>query len=76
MLGINKGQIKEGFDADLCIFDAATIRDCATFTAPRRAPVGIPYVIVGGEIAVENGRQTEVRAGRFISMKNKRKRET
>ena len=68
-----KGRIAEGFDADLCLFDAATIRDTATFTAPRQTPVGIRYVIVNGEIAVEDGKQTAVRAGRFISMKNKRK---
>ena len=45
----------------------------ATFTAPRQTPVGIRYVIVNGEIAVEDGKQTEARAGRFISVKNKRK---
>ena len=60
-----KGLIKEGMDADLCIFDAERIRDTADFvhcTAPNE---GLRYVIIGGEIAAENGGSTGVLAGRI-----------
>ena len=61
-----KGRIAEGFDADLCIFDAATIRDRATYAEPHHPPQGLHYVIVGGEIAVEDGKRTETLSGKFL----------
>jgi len=49
----NKGRLCAGTDADIVIFDPAEIADTATFDDPVKPPVGIDFVLVGGEIAVE-----------------------
>lgn len=64
-----KGQIKEGFDADLVIFDENTIRDGATFEEPTLPPVGIDYVLLNGQIAVKNNEILNDRLGRYIPYK-------
>jgi N-acyl-D-amino-acid deacylase len=50
------GQIKDGFPADLVLFDPDRVADTATFERPRQAPVGIEGVWVGGRRLVEGGR--------------------
>lgn len=47
-LGINKGHIKEGYDADIVIFDPEIIGSDASITDPIREPKGIEYVFVNG----------------------------
>ena len=49
-----KGVIAEGYDADLCIFDKDTIIDRAEYAACHQRAEGLRYVIVNGEIVVEN----------------------
>jgi N-acyl-D-amino-acid deacylase len=61
-----KGRIQVGADADLVVFDAATIDDRATYEQPHQFPAGIDYVLVGGQVAVDHGRITEARAGRVL----------
>ena len=58
-----KGRIAPGMDADLCIFDPATIRDQADYQHCRENNVGLHYVIVNGQIALTQGVSTGVRAG-------------
>lgn len=60
-----KGIIKAGCDADITIFNFDTIIDKATFQNPQEKPQGIGYVLVGGKIAVENGRTINNRLGKF-----------
>ena len=50
-----KGVIKEGMDADLCIFDQDRIIDKADFLSPTLKNEGLDYVIVAGQIAVVDG---------------------
>jgi N-acyl-D-aspartate/D-glutamate deacylase len=52
--------------ADLVVFDPATIADEATYENPRQYPKGIRYVLVGGEVAVDDGKLTNTRAGRVL----------
>jgi len=59
----NKGLIKTGRDADLVIFDPARIQDGATFEEPLAPPEGVEFVLVHGQLAVEEGRITGERAG-------------
>lgn len=54
----NRGLIKEGFFADLVIFDENKVNDRATYTEPFNKPVGIDYVIVNGCISIEKGEFT------------------
>ncbi len=49
----DRGRIAEGFAADIVVFDAERIIDTATYDDPAQYPVGIPYVLVNGTIAVD-----------------------
>lgn len=51
----NKGRIRIGADADITIFDPATVIDQATYTEGSLPPIGIEYVIVNGVPVVEGG---------------------
>lgn len=62
----NKARVKVGADADLTIFDPATVRDRATYEDATIPSAGIPYVIVGGQIVVDGGNVTAARPGRGI----------
>jgi N-acyl-D-aspartate/D-glutamate deacylase len=55
----NRGRIKEGYYADLVIFDPKTIIDTAEYGDPFQKPKGIEYVIVNGKIAVSKGELIE-----------------
>ncbi len=55
----NKGRIRVGADADLVVFDPATVRDRATFEAPHQPSEGIPFVLAGGQFVVRDGRLVE-----------------
>jgi N-acyl-D-amino-acid deacylase len=62
-----RGQLKEGFAADVVVFDAATIRDTATFEKPHQYAEGIPYVLVNGVVVVRKGEQLRVRPGQAVT---------
>ena len=64
-LEASKGQIAVGADADITIFDPQTIIDKADFTH-LEAPVGIEYVLIGGQKAIAEGQKVNDRLGRFI----------
>lgn len=61
-----KGRVKVGADADITIFDPATVIDRATYEDASIPSAGIPFVIVGGQVVVDGGRITSVRPGRGI----------
>lgn len=61
-----RGLIREGYFADLTIFNPRTIIDRATFEEPNQYPVGVNYVIVNGQIEVDNGQRTPALAGRVL----------
>jgi len=62
----SRGLVKEGFWADVVIFDPATIKDKATYDNPHQYPAGIYYVIVNGQVVVDHGRLTSVRSGKVL----------
>jgi N-acyl-D-aspartate/D-glutamate deacylase len=51
-----KGRVQEGADADIVVFDAATISDRSTFEKPMEPSVGVRYLLVGGNLVVEDGK--------------------
>jgi N-acyl-D-aspartate/D-glutamate deacylase len=61
-----KGRLSVGADADLTIFDPATVRDRSTYEDATIPATGIPYVIVAGQLVVDSGRVTAARPGRAI----------
>ncbi|MCH8990282.1 MAG: amidohydrolase family protein [Acidobacteria bacterium] len=64
---VRKGRIQRGADADIIVFDPATVIDRATFAEPNRRSVGMRYVIVAGSVVVSDGElQEDVRPGRPI----------
>lgn len=66
-LGLDKkGRVQVGCDADLTIFDAGRIIDKSTYTDPGQPSAGIPYVIVNGVVAVDNGNLTDAKSGQVI----------
>ncbi|MFC9591805.1 amidohydrolase family protein [Streptomyces sp. NPDC056944] len=62
----DRGLVREGFVADLVLFDPATVASAATYENPRTLPVGIPHVLVDGRFVMEDGRRTDVLAGRSV----------
>jgi N-acyl-D-amino-acid deacylase len=62
----DRGLLLAGAYADITIFDPKTVIDRATFEMPNQHPVGINYVIVNGQISVDNGQRTPALAGRAL----------
>jgi len=63
----NKGRIRVGADADLTIFDPASITDKATFQEPAKYAEGIKFVLVNGVLVVKDGQlQSGVYPGRPV----------
>jgi N-acyl-D-amino-acid deacylase len=58
--------LREGYTADIVIFNPATISDKAEFTNPHQFSTGIPYVIVNGEVVIEESKHTGVRSGKSL----------
>ena len=68
-----KGRLQEGADADIVVFDPATITDQSTFQKPMEPSVGVHYLIVGGTVVVDNGKITpDVLPGRALLGSGKR----
>ena len=67
----DRGEIREGAYADICIFNPDTVIDKGTFTDPIQYPEGIEYVMVNGELAVKHGEHTGVRNGSVLKKKGK-----
>ncbi len=62
-----RGLLREGYFADITIFDPKTVIDRATFEEPNQYPVGINYVIVNGQIEVDNGQRTPAECGKSFA---------
>jgi len=66
-----RGEIREGWAADLVVFDPATVGDTATFDAPHAYPTGITHVMVNGHLVVRDGATTDARGGQVLRRLNK-----
>ncbi len=61
-----RGLLKEGYWADITVFDPKTVADRATFEQPHQYPVGIAYVIVNGQFVIDGGRHTGALPGQVL----------
>ncbi|HWM35698.1 MAG TPA: D-aminoacylase [Streptomyces sp.] len=62
----DRGLVREGYRADLVLFDPGTVAPGATYDDPRRLPTGIPHVLIDGRFVIEDGTRTDTLAGRAI----------
>lgn len=62
----DRGLVREGYVADLVLFDPETVAAGATYASPRTLPVGIPHVLIDGRFVMEDGIRTDTLAGRAI----------
>lgn len=61
-----RGQIKEGFWADLVMFDPDTIADLATYDEPKTEPAGISLVVVNGHVGLRAGQHLYAGSGKML----------
>ena len=66
----NRGLLREGFAADIVVFDEKTVQDLSTYEKPHQYSTGFAYVLVNGKITWQNGAHTGVRNG--MVLKNNR----
>ena len=62
----DRGILRDGFKADIVVFDPATVKTHATREDPHHYPIGIDYVIVNGKVVIEDGENTGALPGRAL----------
>ena len=62
----DRGLLRDGSKADIVVFDAKTIKAHATRQNPKQYSTGIDYVIVNGQVVMDQGKHTGVLAGRAL----------
>jgi len=62
----DRGLLREGLAADILLFDENKVGDAATFESPHQFSVGIPYVIVNGEVVIDNGKHNGIKSGKSL----------
>ncbi|MGC8759744.1 MAG: N-acyl-D-amino-acid deacylase family protein [Bryobacteraceae bacterium] len=62
----DRGLLREGFAADVVVFDPARVQDRATYSQPHQYSEGFDYVLVNGVVMVDEGRLTDARGGRVL----------
>lgn len=67
----DRGLIKEGYYADITIFNPDTVIDKGTYTNPVQYSEGIAYVMINGELVIKNYEFTDARPGVVVKAKNK-----
>jgi N-acyl-D-amino-acid deacylase len=66
----DRGLLREGFAADIVVFDPATVKDLSTYSQPHQYSKGFKYVIVNGGVTLDNGKHTGLRNGKVIRKEN------
>jgi N-acyl-D-amino-acid deacylase len=63
---LDRGLLKEGYFADITVFDPATIKDVASYSQPAQISEGVKYVFVNGQLEFEDGKLTGVISGHAL----------
>jgi len=61
-----RGSLKEGNWADVVVFDFERIQDQSTWQEPIKFPTGIDYVLVNGQVVVDQGKHTGAKPGMVL----------
>ena len=62
----DRGLLRDGMKADIVVFNPKTVKAPATRANPKQFPLGIPYVIVNGQVVVDEGEHTGALPGRGL----------
>ncbi len=62
----DRGLIREGMAADIVVFDEKAVNDKATFEQPHQYSVGFKYILVNGQLVLDNGQHTGIRSGHAL----------
>ena len=62
----DRGILRDGMKADVVVFDPERVRANATFEEPKQYPDGIEYVLVNGQVVIDDGTHTGALAGRAL----------
>ena len=62
----DRGLLREGYAADIVIFDEKEVKDVSTFEKPHAYSTGFHFILVNGVLTVENGKHTGTRAGKAL----------
>jgi len=65
----DRGFLREGYAADIVIFDERQVKDLSTYDKPHQYSTGFKYVIVNGRLTVDEGRHNGTRAGTVLKLK-------
>jgi N-acyl-D-aspartate/D-glutamate deacylase len=66
-----RGYLKEGYFADVVVFDPKSFRDQATYDKPHQYATGIRNLFINGRLTIDDGRFTGVLAGRVLRHESK-----
>ena len=62
----DRGLIRDGYKADIVLFNPDTVKAPATKEHPKQYPIGIDYVIVNGKLVIDEGNNTGITPGRAL----------
>ncbi|HTF17120.1 MAG TPA: amidohydrolase family protein, partial [Chryseolinea sp.] len=62
----DRGLLRPGMSADIVVFDENSVGDASTFSHPHAYSVGFHYVLVNGQLAIENQKLTPTRSGTVL----------
>jgi N-acyl-D-amino-acid deacylase len=67
ILGLHdRGIIREGYAADIVVFDKGTVGEGNSFEKPKGYATGIPYVVVNGVVVIDKGQHTGAKPGKPV----------